>query len=104
MGIAAPSPNATDDTAAKVADLQYVLGIGPHVESLADGRPHEARVADDRDRARGVATCDLVSRGTVSVASRSRIGAYRLTHGAGPSPLPAPIRWRRGDRTRILVR
>ncbi|KIQ17537.1 hypothetical protein [Rhodococcus sp. MEB064] len=69
----------TDDTAAAVADLQYAVGIGPHAESMADGRPHAAHVHDTRD-------CD---RWTTLVDELHRLGVVAVrTFPIGPPSRP----------------
>jgi hypothetical protein len=41
--------HTTDTAAARVADLLYVLGDGPHADAMADGAPHNVVVDDPAD-------------------------------------------------------
>lgn len=54
-------PSSTCATATRVADLLYVLGIGPHTVSIFDGAPCAVAVDDVADRARWPVLVDELS-------------------------------------------
>lgn len=84
-------PTAHD--AVQLADLQYLLGEGPHAETMADGRMHSVSVDSAADRARWPLLVDcLIESGvrwvrTVALGTASRVGTLQC-HGRGPLGTP----------------